>query len=188
MVIQCIASISATCTLFTKKMSALNVAIICPFNRRGLGGMSPCVEFGRTRSGLRKNKASLGWMRARRAQRHTRVCASAENPQAAQDRRRLCRTEFEHIVRNKTSLCQTNTHQSKSFWMRAPVAGASLSAHPWRSRMRTSKLTCSTADSICLWRRCAKGRLRFPMYSRRALRSSGALIISKEARHIQYQA
>jgi len=51
--------------------------------------------------GIRKSKAShaqrvasLGRMRVRRAKRHTRVCANAGNPQAAQDRRNLFRTKF----------------------------------------------------------------------------------------------
>jgi hypothetical protein len=51
---------------------------------------------------IRKSKAirrsggqGLDWMRARRAQRYTRVCASAESPQTAQDRRRVLRTKFE---------------------------------------------------------------------------------------------
>jgi len=44
--------------------------------------------------GIRKSKTSLGRMRVRRAKRYTGVCASAGNPQTAQDRRRLFRTKF----------------------------------------------------------------------------------------------
>ena len=43
--------------------------------------------------GIRNSEASLGRMWARRAQRYTCVCASAANPQTAQDRRCLFRTE-----------------------------------------------------------------------------------------------
>ena len=44
--------------------------------------------------GIRKSKVSLGRMRVRRAKRYTFVCARSGNPQTAQDRRRLFRTEF----------------------------------------------------------------------------------------------
>ena len=56
--------------------------------------VTPCVEFGFRRRRVRKSKASLGWMRARRAQHYTHVCASPGNEQTAQNRRRLFRTEF----------------------------------------------------------------------------------------------
>jgi len=58
-------------------------------------------EFGFRWRRIRKSKASLGWMRARRAQRNTRVCASAESPQADQDRRRILRTRFDPHEKEK---------------------------------------------------------------------------------------
>ena len=81
-----------------------------------LSPMLPCGEFGFRQRRIRKSKTSLGQIRVRRAQRYTRppatlcvalragVCASAANPQAAQDRRCLFRTEFDTLPGEKRQM------------------------------------------------------------------------------------